>query len=476
MTSSNFIAIDWSSSSSTHSFIRIDDPSFSQDSSLYPTPDIDSQTPSNNNNKGVPIKDISSISPISSMTTPPNGLSIPPRRCEVPSPIVMSNNRYGCGLHFFKKYLDGIIYVLNENGDLTPKIQRQNKQLHANLTFDRWLTKESKSIFSSRTGISYNSRYIVCNSNRKTYPGRTHIYHKLMNNFQFSPSPNARTAKKQKIRFERSCCRVLSQEVIKPGAVSSTSTKLAAAKKGRFLFLPSQKFTTPVKHLHYKKTVDIPKQKDYNFTIPHCFSNTRDERLRKADDAKFDARIAELTAASEDARVRYHQHQDERSKELANLRIQEDARVRNLAIYHGASPKHVTYRQCQTSDLTRWTDTYHNHMTYPHHNTPSSKKKKKKKKILQAEMESFLINYPHVLSPLSLKCITTRSDFHYFHHSEILSSTDLYTSDDIKEIEARPLKRDDHNFDNNFRSYGIPKCSRLDTPPALDSEQMGSST
>ncbi|PKC67298.1 hypothetical protein RhiirA1_458629 [Rhizophagus irregularis] len=689
MTSSNFIAIDWSSSSSTHSFIRIDDPSFSQDSSLYPTPDIDSQTPSNNNNKGVPIKDISSISPISSMTTPPNvnnsflisfkkfhvtriskagynkiyefrrsksfffeivdhhldtnqlhlrihtndylmsttpikyhststlpnakyqiskglqhffssqrviprriqhkyfnmirqklldritfirsrenkinnkntttktffnfsykryrfhfgifipcdhiieakGLSIPPRRCEVPSPIVMSNNRYGCGLHFFKKYLDGIIYVLNENGDLTPKIQRQNKQLHANLTFDRWLTKESKSIFSSRTGISYNSRYIVCNSNRKTYPGRTHIYHKLMNNFQFSPSPNARTAKKQKIRFERSCCRVLSQEVIKPGAVSSTSTKLAAAKKGRFLFLPSQKFTTPVKHLHYKKTSTnnipigtattsasapnneilytvapynplpdifipikyrdiIPPDPIYNnfgsFIVPgsrewftymyHLDIDTRDERLRKADDAKFDARIAELTAASEDARVRYHQHQDERSKELANLRIQEDARVRNLAIYHGASPKHVTYRQCQTSDLTRWTDTYHNHMTYPHHNTPSSKKKKKKKKILQAEMESFLINYPHVLSPLSLKCITTRSDFHYFHHSEILSSTDLYTSDDIKEIEARPLKRDDHNFDNNFRSYGIPKCSRLDTPPALDSEQMGSST
>ncbi|PKB92358.1 hypothetical protein RhiirA5_445011 [Rhizophagus irregularis] len=70
MTSSNFIAIDWSSSS--HSFIRIDDPSFSQDSSLYPTLDIDSQASPNNNNDGFPIKDFSSISPISSMITPPN--------------------------------------------------------------------------------------------------------------------------------------------------------------------------------------------------------------------------------------------------------------------------------------------------------------------------------------------------------------------------------------------------------------------
>ncbi|PKY35562.1 hypothetical protein RhiirB3_456523 [Rhizophagus irregularis] len=340
MTSSNFIAIDWSSS--THSFIRIDDPSFLQDSLLYPTLNVDSQTSlNNNNNDDYLIKDFSSISPISLTTTPLNvdnsflislkkfhmtkihkagynkiyefrrsksfffeivdhhlstnqlhlrihtndylmsttpikyhstselpnakyqiskglqhffssqrvisrriqhkyfnmirqklldritfikscenlinnkntttktffnfsykryrfhfgifipcdhmieakGLSIPPRPCDVPSPIVMSNNRYGCGLHFFKKYPASIVFVRNEYGDFTLKNQHQNKQFHANLTFDRWIKKESKSIFSSRTGISYNSRYIVCNSNRKFRPGRTHIYHKLMNNF-----------------------------------------------------------------------------------------------------------------------------------------------------------------------------------------------------------------------------------------------------------------------------------------------------
>ncbi|PKB93333.1 hypothetical protein RhiirA5_441619 [Rhizophagus irregularis] len=134
------------------------------------------------------------------------GLPIPPRRCEVPCPIVMSNKRYGCDLHFFKKYPAAVVFARNEH--------------------------ESKSIFSSRTGLSYNSRYIVCNSNRKLRPGRTHIYHKLMNNFRITPSPNPRTARNQKIRYERSCHRILSQEVIKPGAISSTSTKLITTKKG----------------------------------------------------------------------------------------------------------------------------------------------------------------------------------------------------------------------------------------------------
>ncbi|PKK69758.1 hypothetical protein RhiirC2_866558 [Rhizophagus irregularis] len=281
MTSSNSIVIDWSSSSSTHSFIRIDDPSFSQNNSLYPTPDFDSHTSLNNNNDGYPIKDFSHISSISLTTTPPNvdnsflisfkkfhvtrihkagynkiyefrrsksfffeivdhhldtnqlhlrihtndylmsttpikyhstsalpnakyqiskglqhffssqkviprriqkkyfdmirqklldritfiksreskinnkntttktffnfsykryrfyfgifipcdhkieakGLSIPPRFCEVPCPIVMSDNRHGCGLHFFYKYPAAIAFVRNEHGDLIPKNQ-----------------------------------------------------------------------------------------------------------------------------------------------------------------------------------------------------------------------------------------------------------------------------------------------------------------------------------------------------------------
>ncbi|CAB5392212.1 unnamed protein product [Rhizophagus irregularis] len=314
-----------------------------------------------------------------------------------------------------------------------------------------------------------------------------------MNNFRSTPSPNSRTAKRQQMRFERSCHRILSQEVIKPGTVSSTLTKLAAAKKGWFLFLPSQKFTTPLKHLRYKKTVDIPKQKDYNFTIPHYFGtnmnttkasrttnnisivtdstlipasndellytvipynpipdmfiplkyrdiippdpiydnfgsfivpgsrewftymyqldlNTRDERLEKAEDAKFTARMDELYAESVAAKLRYQQRQEERSKEITRLQLEEVARVQNLAIYHGTSPKHVKYRQRQATDLSVWSNVFHNNMIYAERPTLSKyqkKKAKQKKKLLQSEIDSFMINYPNVSAPLTLKHNTT---------------------------------------------------------------------
>ncbi|EXX64066.1 hypothetical protein RirG_146360 [Rhizophagus irregularis DAOM 197198w] len=93
------------------------------------------------------------------------------------------------------------------------------------------------------------------------------MYHKLLYSFQFTPSSNPRTATKQKQRFERSVRRVLKDENINPGGTSSTSTKLAAARKRKFLFLDSQKLRPRVKHLHYKKSGLIPDQDDYNARI-----------------------------------------------------------------------------------------------------------------------------------------------------------------------------------------------------------------
>ncbi|PKK71985.1 hypothetical protein RhiirC2_777743 [Rhizophagus irregularis] len=110
-------------------------------------------------------------------------------------------------------------------------------------------------------------------------------------------------------------------------------------------------------------------------------------------------------------------------------------------------------------------------MTNPQRTTSSNKKKKKKKKILQSEMDSFLINYPNVLPPFHLKCDTTRSRFDY---KDNILPTEPYTSDDTKDIETHPLKRDDRTFDNS-RSYSKPKRFRLDTSLALDFEQVGSS-
>ncbi|PKY51596.1 hypothetical protein RhiirA4_424636 [Rhizophagus irregularis] len=97
------------------------------------------------------------------------------------------------------------------------------------------------------------------------------MYHKLLTNFQITRSPNPRTATKQKERFERSVRRVLTTENIKPGATSSVSTKLAAAKKCGFLFLPSQKIMRRVHHLRYKNVHSRPTQKDYQFPIPQYY-------------------------------------------------------------------------------------------------------------------------------------------------------------------------------------------------------------
>ncbi|PKK68062.1 hypothetical protein RhiirC2_782770 [Rhizophagus irregularis] len=323
-------------------------------------------------------------------------LSLPPRLCDLPSPIAMFNNRHGCGLHFYKKYQEKTIFVRNNNGELVSPNHLQNKQLHANLIYERWKNKETKSISSLHTGITYNSRYIISNRQQK--------------------------------RFERSCRRILKQEIIKPGAVSNVSSKLATAKKNGFVFLSSQKITKSIKHLHYKKVNDIPNQKDYNFIIPQYFRTerkkvtppivvhpritvnvdvlesttnnqtilsaspynpipnmfipvkyhdiimpdpiyddadsfiipgsrawftymyrldlaTREERLEKAEMARMAARYAELEAESE-ARIAHQlQLEEERTQRLAKIRKDHEIELNKEAIYQGTSSKHVEHRR-----------------------------------------------------------------------------------------------------------------------------------
>ncbi|PKK61663.1 hypothetical protein RhiirC2_791479 [Rhizophagus irregularis] len=397
----------------------------------------------------------------------------------------MSDNRHECGLHFFRKYPAAIAFVRNEHGDLIPKNQRRNKQFHANLTFDRWITKESKSISSSRTGISYNSRYIVCNSNRKLRPGRTHIYHKLMDNFQLSPSPNPRTAKKQQIRFERSCRRILSQE----------------------------------------KTADIPKQKDYNFTIPHYFNTntntgTRPKALRNISvatamtsasvpnnenlytvapynpvpdmfipikyrdiippDPIYDNSGSFIIPGSRAWFTYMHQLDlDTRDDRLEKANDATFATKMDRLYAEGEASKARYQQQRQVSESTEWNNVCHTYMqsvkrpTLTKNQKKYQKQKMKKKKILEPEIDSFFINYPNVEPPLSLKPKKfTRSWFDYQGRT---FPSDPNTSDDTKELEIRPLKRNNHIFNHNSSSNSIHKRSRLDTPLALDSEQAGSS-
>ncbi|PKB93535.1 hypothetical protein RhiirA5_387174, partial [Rhizophagus irregularis] len=147
----------------------------------------------------------------------------------------------------------------------------------------------------------------------------------------------------------------------------------------------------------------IPGSREWFTYMYQLDLDTHDERLRKAEDAKFIARIDELTAEGDAARLCYKIYQEEYSKELADLRIQEDIRIQNLAIYHGTSPKHVKYRQRKVSHITEWNNSTHNNMTYHQSVTSSNKKKKKRKKLLQPKVDSSLINYPGVSVPLTLK-------------------------------------------------------------------------
>ncbi|CAG8751244.1 uncharacterized protein OCT59_015198 [Rhizophagus irregularis] len=181
----------------------------------------------------------------------------------------------------------------------------------------------------------------------------------------------------------------------------------------------------------------IPGSREWFTYMYQLDLNTRDERLEKADDAKFAARIAELNAASEATKLHNKQLQEEYSQEMQTLRIQKDARVQNLAIYHNTSTKHVKYRQRQASDLTEWNKTYHMVMTNSQRPTLSKYQKKKKKKLLQLKIDSFFINYPNVSAPLQLKHDTKCSPFDY---KDNILPTDPYTSDDTKEIETHPLK------------------------------------
>ncbi|PKY49303.1 hypothetical protein RhiirA4_243177 [Rhizophagus irregularis] len=132
--------------------------------------------------------------------------------CLVPSPIVMSNFRQGCGLHFHEQ--NPLAYLR--------RIDNNNKAEHANLLYQRWSNKEKQIIVSRRTGVSYTKSYTARNVGHILQSGHRHMYNLKLNGFCFTPSSNEKTAKKQKARFERSCKRVFNSVKLQLEPVSTT--------------------------------------------------------------------------------------------------------------------------------------------------------------------------------------------------------------------------------------------------------------
>ncbi|RGB34214.1 hypothetical protein C1646_760815 [Rhizophagus diaphanus] len=153
-----------------------------------------------------------------------------------------------------------------------------NKAFHANLIFKRWKFKTWKFVNSTCTGTSYSTRYITKQPKDSANIPRFYIYHKLMKDFKFQPSPNTKVAKRQTARFERNCHRVLSKEVIKPGGTSNIASKLGAAKASNFLFLKSQKINRKVQHLKYKHIKPSSDGSCCSFSTPSDVLNLKTQK------------------------------------------------------------------------------------------------------------------------------------------------------------------------------------------------------
>ncbi|CAB5363153.1 unnamed protein product [Rhizophagus irregularis] len=85
-------------------------------------------------------------------------------------------------------------------------------QIHSNLIHQRWKTKETKTIYSNRLGITYTSRYVNTKHKSNDRDGWQFMYNKRLENFNHINSTNTRTHTRQKSRFDRACRRIFNYD------------------------------------------------------------------------------------------------------------------------------------------------------------------------------------------------------------------------------------------------------------------------
>ncbi|UZO24610.1 uncharacterized protein OCT59_016906 [Rhizophagus irregularis] len=95
---------------------------------------------------------------------------------------------------------------------------------------------------------------------------------KVYKNFQHTPSSRPKVKKRQEARFNASMRKTFHNAKLTPDA--PMDDKLQAARHHKFLFQENQHFSTPIKHLRYKKKFIVPKQDDYTFPLPFPETNT----------------------------------------------------------------------------------------------------------------------------------------------------------------------------------------------------------
>ncbi|EXX76955.1 hypothetical protein RirG_028280 [Rhizophagus irregularis DAOM 197198w] len=200
--------------------------------------------------------------------SPTPGIGPRPSSCAVPAPFVMSKCRRACVMHqhtFFKSNLYHNIRIDNNDTRIINASGVVNsKQSHGNLLHQRWNNRVKKKIYSNRLGISYDSSYHARNVSSVLKHNNTHMYRKRLDNFSPKYSDNDKTKKRQETRFARLCKRIFNKP--EHNRRNTTRHQLNTARRYRFLFLPSQYINKPIKHLIYTHGLDYP---NYGFVTPY---------------------------------------------------------------------------------------------------------------------------------------------------------------------------------------------------------------
>ncbi|CAG8767439.1 18215_t:CDS:2, partial [Rhizophagus irregularis] len=102
--------------------------------------------------------------------------------------------------------------------------------------------------------------------------GLDFIYGKKYGNLQFTPSSSPKVKKRQEARFNALVRHTFHNTKLDDNAL--TDDKLQAARRHKLLFQENQRFTTPIKHLRYKKKFVEPSKGCYTFPIPFPESTT----------------------------------------------------------------------------------------------------------------------------------------------------------------------------------------------------------
>ncbi|PKY56499.1 hypothetical protein RhiirA4_476834 [Rhizophagus irregularis] len=191
------------------------------------------------------------------------GFSSTLHTCHTPVPFVMSKHRRACVTHQRQLFREISVQKSNFNG------AHNSKAFHANLIYDRWKNKSNKSVFSNRLGISYQESIHARDVKSVLEYGNKHMYRKRLNCFELKQSNYLNVRVKQEVRFLRSCRRVFKTK--EQNIPDLNRHRLRAAQRHRFLFLKSQYVNKPIKHLVYNHGLVSD---DYGFSTPHYYKTT----------------------------------------------------------------------------------------------------------------------------------------------------------------------------------------------------------